>query len=63
MSLLTGFGEQLPLDLEIIIPVLNATGDMVIGTIDVESSRPNALDCAIQAGLEECLEVVRFLWE
>jgi L-methionine (R)-S-oxide reductase len=39
---------------EIIIPVLDDTGDQVIGTIDVESEHLNAFDATAQALLEEC---------
>lgn len=39
---------------EIIVPVLDDTGDQVIGTIDVESEHLNAFDSMAQALLEEC---------
>jgi L-methionine (R)-S-oxide reductase len=39
---------------EIIVPVLDDTGDWVIGTIDVESERLNAFDLAAQVLLEDC---------
>jgi putative methionine-R-sulfoxide reductase with GAF domain len=39
---------------EIIIPVLDDTGDQVIGTIDAESEHLNAFDSTAQALLEEC---------
>jgi GAF domain-containing protein len=47
---------------EIIIPVLDATGHSVIGTIDVESEHPHAFDSATQAHLEQCANVLRTFW-
>ena len=47
---------------EIIIPVLDATGHSVIGTIDVESEHPHAFDSAIQRHLEDCATVLRTFW-
>ena len=47
---------------EIIIPVLDATWNSVIGTIDVESEHPHAFDAAIQRHLEECATVLRAFW-
>jgi putative methionine-R-sulfoxide reductase with GAF domain len=44
---------------EIIVPVLNSMGDRVIGTIDVESERPNAFDPKVQLLLEECAGILR----
>ncbi|MGE5110534.1 MAG: GNAT family N-acetyltransferase [Acidobacteriaceae bacterium] len=48
---------------EIIIPVLAAAGEKVLGTIDVESERPFAFDAVTQTGLEECAKAVRAFWE
>jgi L-methionine (R)-S-oxide reductase len=48
---------------EIIIPVLSAAGDKVLGTIDVESERPYAFDASTQSWLEECANVLRAFWE
>ena len=48
---------------EIIIPVLSATGDKVLGTIDVESERPDAFDAHTQTSLEECANALRPFWE
>lgn len=45
---------------EIIVPVL--VGDLVMGTIDVESEHPNAFDAAAERRLEECAAVLRGLW-
>ena len=46
---------------EIIVPVLDNRG-LVIGTIDVESERPNAFDSRAQELLEECAAVLRKFW-
>ena len=48
---------------EIIVPVLDATGDHVVGTIDVESERAHAFDLAAQARLEECAKVLTSFWK
>ena len=47
---------------EIIVPVLDAAGDRVLGTIDVESERPNAFDSVAQERLEQCADVLQPLW-
>jgi len=47
---------------EIIIPVLDATGDRVLGTIDVESERSHAFDAATQEQLERCAEALSSFW-
>jgi L-methionine (R)-S-oxide reductase len=47
---------------EIIVPVLDGTGDRVIGTIDVESERFNAFDSKVQSLLEECASILRTFW-
>jgi putative methionine-R-sulfoxide reductase with GAF domain len=47
---------------EIIIPVFDSVGDRVIGTIDVESERPNAFDADVQLLLEECAGILRTFW-
>jgi L-methionine (R)-S-oxide reductase len=47
---------------EIIVPVLDAAGDCVLGTIDVESEHPHAFDSATQERLERCAAVLRILW-
>src|SRR5437868_1243172 len=39
---------------EIIVPVIAASGGKVLGTIDVESERPDAFDVSAQSSLEEC---------
>jgi putative methionine-R-sulfoxide reductase with GAF domain len=47
---------------EIIVPVLDIPNGRVIGTVDVESERPNAFDSAAQTLLEECAIVLKGLW-
>jgi L-methionine (R)-S-oxide reductase len=47
---------------EIIVPILDDTGDQVIGTIDVESEHLDAFDPQAQALLEESANVLTKLW-
>jgi L-methionine (R)-S-oxide reductase len=47
---------------EIIVPILDDTGDHVIGTIDVESEHRNAFDSKAQALLEESANVLTKFW-
>ncbi len=47
---------------EIIVPILDDTGDHVIGTIDVESEHLSAFDSRAQALLEESANVLTKLW-
>jgi len=47
---------------EIIVPILDDTGDHVIGTIDVESEHLNAFDSEAQALLEESANVLTKFW-
>jgi L-methionine (R)-S-oxide reductase len=47
---------------EIIVPILDDTGDHVIGTIDVESEHRDAFDSEAQAWLEESANVLRKFW-
>ncbi|HKR86306.1 MAG TPA: hypothetical protein VJS37_19250 [Terriglobales bacterium] len=47
---------------EIIIPVLDAAGECVLGTVDVESEQPHAFDLAAQVRLEECARLLRTFW-
>ena len=47
---------------EIIVPVLAENGSRVVGTIDIESDRPNAFDAATQRILEECAKTLRPFW-
>jgi len=39
---------------ELIVPILNAGRDLVLGTIDLESESLNAFDAATEALLEKC---------
>ncbi len=57
---LTAFGSTRS---EIIVPVFDATGEIVVGTIDVESEYPNAFSDDIQILLEDCSDAIRRLWE
>jgi putative methionine-R-sulfoxide reductase with GAF domain len=56
---LTAFGTTRS---EIIVPVFNADGKNVVGTIDVESEEPNAFHKDIQDLLQACSVVIRPLW-
>ena len=56
---LTAFGTTRS---EIIVPVFDREGRIVIGTIDVESEEPNAFGREVQTLLEACSEVIRPLW-
>jgi GAF domain-containing protein len=47
---------------EIIVPILDDTGDHVIGTIDVESEHLDAFDSKAQALLEESANVLTKFW-
>jgi L-methionine (R)-S-oxide reductase len=47
---------------EIIVPVLSEDDTRVIGTIDLESDRPNAFDSATQRMLEQCARMLRPFW-
>jgi GAF domain-containing protein len=55
---LTAFGSTLS---EIIVPVLSPDG-RVIGTVDVESERPNAFSASDQQMIEQCAEAAMLLW-
>jgi len=56
---LTAFGSTLS---EIIVPILHPNNGMVIGTIDVESEKPNAFSARDQQILEECARAALPLW-
>jgi len=56
---LTAFGTTRS---EIIVPLLDEAGENVVGTIDVESERPNAFPEEVQTLLEACSKVIRPLW-
>jgi putative methionine-R-sulfoxide reductase with GAF domain len=47
---------------EIIIPVIAAT-QTVIGTLDVESEKPNAFDSETQRKLENCGSLLTQFWD
>jgi putative methionine-R-sulfoxide reductase with GAF domain len=47
---------------EMIIPILDTTGDRDIGTIDVESEHLNAFDSAAETLLEECAVLLSGFW-
>lgn len=47
---------------EIIIPVLDVSGELVIGTIDIESESLNAFNADTQSILEAAAEILRPLW-
>ena len=48
---------------EIIVPVFEQSGENVIGTIDVESSGPNAFGADAETLLQACSEVLQPLWQ
>ncbi len=56
---LTAFGTTRS---EIIVPVFDWAGENVVGTIDVESEKPNAFPEEVQTLLEACSKVIRPLW-
>ena len=56
---LTAFGTTRS---EIIVPAFDWAGESVVGTIDVESEKPNAFSEDVQALLEACSSVIRPLW-
>ena len=56
---LTAFGTTRS---EIIVPVLDGASQNVVGTIDVESEKPNAFSEEVQTLLEGCSKLIRPLW-
>lgn len=56
---LTAFGTTKS---EIIVPVFDPRHERVVGTIDVESEKPNAFSKDIQTLLEACAELIGVLW-
>jgi len=56
---LTAFGTTRS---EIVVPVFDGTSESVVGTIDVESEKPNAFTDDVQTLLEACSRVIRPLW-
>jgi putative methionine-R-sulfoxide reductase with GAF domain len=57
---LTAFGTT---PSEIIVPVFDRAGKVVVGTIDVESEEPNAFSKDIQDLLQNCSAAIRPLWD
>jgi L-methionine (R)-S-oxide reductase len=55
---LTAFGSTVS---EIIVPIVDPTG-RVVGTVDVESSEPNAFGPSDQRMIEQCGEAALPLW-
>jgi L-methionine (R)-S-oxide reductase len=47
---------------EIIVPILDNRGSIVVGTIDVESERPNAFDAVAEQLLQNYAELLRAFW-
>jgi L-methionine (R)-S-oxide reductase len=56
---LTAFGSTRS---EIIVPNFNGQQDQVVGTIDVESARPNAFNENTESLLIDCADTVAPLW-
>ena len=48
---------------EIIVPVFDTAGKVVLGTIDVESESENAFDDQAQSLLERCSKAIQALWQ
>jgi putative methionine-R-sulfoxide reductase with GAF domain len=47
---------------EIIVPIIDPQGSVVLGTIDVESESLNAFSAGTEKLLKECAEAIRPLW-
>jgi putative methionine-R-sulfoxide reductase with GAF domain len=56
---LTAFGSTRS---ELIVPVLAANGEDVVGTIDVESEARDAFTLDLESLLQTCAEILRPLW-
>jgi L-methionine (R)-S-oxide reductase len=56
---LTAFGNTLS---EMIVPVLDPTGERVVGTIDVESEHANAFSDRDREMVEQCAQAALPLW-
>lgn len=56
---LTTFGDTVS---EIIVPVLDPSGERVIGTVDVESENANAFGPQDQRAIEQCAQAALPLW-
>jgi GAF domain-containing protein len=57
---LTAFGTT---QSEIIVPIFDAAGEKVVGTIDVESGERDAFDGDTQILLESCAKEISPLWK
>jgi L-methionine (R)-S-oxide reductase len=55
---LTAFGSTVS---EIIVPVLSPDG-RVVGTVDVESDRPDAFSASDQQMIQQCAQAAMLLW-
>jgi putative methionine-R-sulfoxide reductase with GAF domain len=47
---------------EIIVPIFDEQGSVIVGTIDVESELADAFGPEVQRTLESCASVIRPLW-
>ncbi len=56
---LSAFGDTLS---EIVVPVLDPSGERVIGTVDVESGNANAFGPQDQRAIEQCAQAALPLW-
>jgi L-methionine (R)-S-oxide reductase len=56
---LTAFASTLS---EIIVPVLDPSGERVLGTVDVESERPNAFSARDAEMIDQCARAALPLW-
>jgi putative methionine-R-sulfoxide reductase with GAF domain len=56
---LTAFGNTLS---EMIVPVLDPSGERVIGTVDVESERANAFSDRDREMIDQCAQAALPLW-
>lgn len=56
---LSAFGDTVS---EIIVPVLDPSGERVIGTVDVESDQVNAFGPQDQRAIEQCAQAALPLW-
>lgn len=57
---LTAFGSTRS---EIIVPIFDGERKRVVGTIDVESEKPNAFTVEIEELLDACSRVIQPLWD
>ena len=57
---LTAFGST---QSEMIVPIIDAREERVVGTIDIESEHPNAFDAETEAIIEEYSKAISALWQ